>query len=763
MGQLTAARRFSALTTASLVALGCGLDLESERDLLGREEDALAELSPWKENPRRTFVVDGWVDATTRSGSTLYIAGQFDWIGQRSGPFAAVGSKDGIRDKSYPELVGEVRAVVSDGSGGIFIGGNLLRTGSAGTHGLTRIRADKTIDARWEVRFDGDVNALVVRDNTLFAAGSFTTVDGVSRTKLAAFDTRDRSLLPWQAQIAGNVVVALAADANMLYLGGDFRTVQGVPRRNLAALNLVSGAVGSLIGNANGMVRTLVSDESTLFVGGDFGRIGPLPSERKHVAAFDVASGALLSFDPGSDARVRALALAGNRLYVGGEFNQLAGAQRLGLGAVDKGVGTIVGEFDPEVDGYIHALAASESKIYAGGATSLEGGDYNGDHAIALDPAGHRLPWHANVSDYVSTIALTEERVFLGGSFTSTNARRRSDLAALDLGTGRPTAWAPRVPSEFHSSTASGSTEILDMVQVDDAVYLAGGFDHINGVPRQGLAAVDAQSGATLPWDPEVDGLVSALAIADGVAYFGGGFGTIGGHAQPHAGAVDLASGTLIPWKATVEGRVLAVAASGGRVYLGGEFETVEPDGPGPESRVTRRHLAAFAAATGSLLDWNPSAGGDGTVLNLGYVECLVVRGDTIWAGGSFTKVGGITRRGVVRLDANTGRVLSTFDARTDGPVTALALDDNDLYIGGPFTHAGTTPRSGLARLDATTGALRRWNPSPIFDFGPTQFLYTVRSIQPMADAIAVGGTFRIIGPRFIPQTGIAVFPRVDP
>jgi len=53
-------------------------------------------------------------------------------------------------------------------------------------------------------------------------------------------------------------------------------------------------------------------------------------------------------------------------------------------------------------------------------------------------------------------------------------------------------------------------------------------------------------------------------------------------------------------------GPVLAVAYDAGTVYLGGDFTQVGP--PGGGAMVTRNHLAALDAATGTPTPWNPDA-----------------------------------------------------------------------------------------------------------------------------------------------------------
>src|SRR5919199_5648914 len=56
-------------------------------------------------------------------------------------------------------------------------------------------------------------------------------------------------------------------------------------------------------------------------------------------------------------------------------------------------------------------------------------------------------------------------------------------------------------------------------------------------------------------------------------------------------------------------GTVLALAYANGAVYVGGNFTSVRPPGaPAGTGEVPRNHLAAFDAATGELLPFDPDA-----------------------------------------------------------------------------------------------------------------------------------------------------------
>ena len=78
----------------------------------------------------------------------------------------------------------------------------------------------------------------------------------------------------------------------------------------------------------------------------------------------------------------------------------------------------------------------------------------------------------------------------------------RLDLAAVDAQTGTVLPFRADV-----TRNVAGSVRTLLTVPYADgsgaALYVGGDFTSIGGVPRAGIAAVDAETGAVLPWDPE--------------------------------------------------------------------------------------------------------------------------------------------------------------------------------------------------------------------------------------------------------------------
>ena len=99
-------------------------------------------------------------------------------------------------------------------------------------------------------------------------------------------------------------------------------------------------------------------------------------------------------------------------------------------------------------------------------------------------------------------------------------------------------------------------------IEYGSRVYAAGAFTTVAGQARHDLAALDATTGAVLPWNPDANGEVVSLALSGSVLYAGGVFTTMGGQPRPSAAAVDAASGLATPWSPVTDGYYLSTRPS---------------------------------------------------------------------------------------------------------------------------------------------------------------------------------------------------------
>ncbi len=148
-------------------------------------------------------------------------------------------------------------------------------------------------------------------------------------------------------------------------------------------------------------------------------------------------------------------------------------------------------------------------------------------------------------------------------------------------------------------------------------------------------------------------------------------------------------------------GRVSAILSIGNTVYIGGSFTSVRPAGAAAgRQEVARAHLAAIDARTGALLPWNPAP--DKAVLALEASP----DGQTIYVGGSFSRIAGQIRHRFAALsaDASTAASLRSGwgDMNVSADVQSISASSSRVYVGGKFTSVVGQARGHLAAFDVT-------------------------------------------------------------
>ncbi|QZY29303.1 hypothetical protein [Nocardioides coralli] len=143
----------------------------------------------------------------------------------------------------------------------------------------------------------------------------------------------------------------------------------------------------------------------------------------------------------------------------------------------------------------------------------------------------------------------------------------------------------------------------------------------------------------------------------------------------------------LVAVPGTAKPIVDAIAVSGDTVFAGGRFTRVSHG----TDTYDRTNVVMFDADTGAVSPANLDANN--------RVWAMATIGNWVYIGGQFTAIGGTSKRSVVRVDATTGEIDPGFTSAVKGRVNALEAAPNGLlYVGGSFSKR-------LVALDPVTGA----------------------------------------------------------
>jgi hypothetical protein len=353
----------------------------------------------------------------------------------------------------------------------------------------------------------GRIKAATVAGDTLFLGGAFEQVGPQSGT-FATVDVDDASTIGAATTLTSEVT-AIEGDGH----GGWYVATQpvgGFGRFPIIEHIRTDGTRDPAWTPPvlTGVVRDLAVDTTHVFAVGAWFEINGV--DRRNVAAFDASDGTLLPWDAqltetlGRSGPVAlSVATANGRVYISGVFSHAQGQARDSMAVFDAASATLLPYYVP---GTVTSLIVVGARIYVGAVP----------HDLDLAPIASWRPTTVPDPPYAATAT-----AFYGSEFTASGPR----IFALDATTGARLPFAPVASTHAGGFSSAPSA----MTVLGDRLILGGGFTAVSGQPRTSLAAVDAATGALLPWAPVMGVGVAQLAAQGDTIALGGSFTSTGG------------------------------------------------------------------------------------------------------------------------------------------------------------------------------------------------------------------------------------------
>lgn len=431
------------------------------RQNLGAVDEATSDPLAWSVD------ADNAVLALMLHDGVVYAGGEFRKLGGVVRRYVGAMDLAMAEVTAWDPVAGQEVLTLALSGDRIYAGGRFTSIGGKVRNKLMAIDVATGRPTAWDPDAANDygaVNNLQMSPDgqVLYCSGNFIdTIGGQPRRHLVALNTTTGSAYPWAPQPSGSVGnIELSPDGTVLYASGGFTTVGGVPRSRLAAFNADPqqtqllpwdpGCTDAVISDIE-----ISSDGSTLFVSGDFTAaadiIGGQPRDRLAALSTLVATNNATSWTvpvtgTPTVTTVHALLLdpVTDVLYFGGTFsaqggNTVAGASRDNLAAVSATTGAVL-PWNPGANDAIYDLAWSPSgQILVSGA--FEGpaaiGGAERQYVAHLDPTtGTVGPFSATFNTQTSCWNAIQINAVLvaGGSFSFVHGQQRTGLAGFDGG-----------------------------------------------------------------------------------------------------------------------------------------------------------------------------------------------------------------------------------------------------------------------------------------------------------------------------------------
>lgn len=374
------------------------------------------------------------------SNSLIYMAGAFSYIGANEAPYFARITSSGAITPGVPLYGNSVRSVLIKNDSCLTTG-DFTSAGGVRVSNLIALDYSTGMPTGFAPQIDDEVEVIKFASDALFVGGSFNTINQTFSPGIAMIDTLNGNPYSWNAACNG-VVHDIEIIGTKLYAGGLYTTMGGENRTNLAELDLNTASATTWDPQVGGAVYSLEYNSGKLYVGGSFNTVSSFT--RNNIARYNLLSNLSIdSWAPTINNTVLTIRAKNEAVFIGGSFTQINSTGIEGIAKLDTATTAGLINWNAGISGNVSCIDISGSMVCAGGDFSI--GNQNG-FAMMNTSDATLVPYH--LSGNIMQLNYTRidyGRMYMGGQFSLSDAKGKSNFAILDMNSNTPSIAASNV------------------------------------------------------------------------------------------------------------------------------------------------------------------------------------------------------------------------------------------------------------------------------------------------------------------------------
>ncbi|MFN8361341.1 MAG: T9SS type A sorting domain-containing protein [Candidatus Kapaibacterium sp.] len=620
---------------------------------------------------------------------------------------------------------GDVYSIATSGDD-TYIAGSFGKVGNITAQNIARWNSKTQSWYTLGAGIEGVVTGIAVKARQVFVCGIITKAGNIKVDNVAMWDEDTKAWSALGTGIPSGLMKAVCVAGDDVYFGGFFSSAFG---NNIARWSSSTKQWTPLNGQTDGIVAALLYHNNELFIGGKFNTAAKLKVD--HCVRYNVLTSAWQPMSKGVNNAVTSFAAVGDSIIVGGRY----AAVNDGSGSARCAIWNTVQErwepFQNPTAGEVAGISVTGEDIYVAGIDYLDsyhrtskvwstlskgttgtilsiasndsivylGGKFGGINTQPVSSIGYysntTKKWEqlgGGVSQglvYVQALALSGDRVFVGGSFTKAGGKIVNNIAEWNTTT-----------KEWNSLGTGINGSIFALTVKDDNLYVGGDFSYADTLEASRIARWNIKDKRWTPLKKGIYGSVHALAFNGDNLYVGGAFTRVNDSAAANLAVFDTKADT---WSTVGNGITggsypivtAIVADDSNNVYIGGKFSKA---GDTVMNNITKWNERSRT--------WTPLGNGITPFQNQLPVGTVSLSGKSVYVGGTFTTVGNALKANNV-AEWNTAesawKPIGDITGDSTSRVSSLVATNGRLYIGGLFNTANGTKTKNIAVFDSSS------------------------------------------------------------